>query len=263
MELVRPAKVSALPLVGPGTWLWQAKVDGWRCAAFVGAVGVSLQARSGRDVTAQFPEVVGPLSSLPAGTVLDGEVVAVNAEGVFDFAALSRTASWRWQHVSVGYQAFDLLACRGADWRPRPLRERWAGLLDVLDRAPAAVQPVLSTTDRAEAVSWMPGLRQHGVEGLVGKPLENAYGPSAGWVKLRESDTLDAQVIGVLGAERPRALRVQIEDGRAAVTEPLGSVGARAVERVLEERGLPFTVEVRAGIGRHAQVRFVRVRPPD
>lgn len=263
IDLVRPVKVASLPHGPPKSWIFQSKVDGWRAAAFITTAQVRLQARSGRDVTGHFPEITAPLWSLPPDTVLDGEVVAVR-RGTFEFEALARSPAWRRQHgVAIGYQAFDLLAFDGADWRGRPLSERWAALVDLLAAAPANVQPVLSTTDRTEAISWMAALRSHGIEGLVGKPTSSTYGPLHGWVKLRDSDTIHADVLSVLGVPRPRALRVRLEDGRVAVTEPLGSVGARAVERALTESGLPLQIEVRAGIGRHTQVRFIRVRPPE
>ena len=56
--------------------LFEIKWDGIRCLAFVQGGRVRLQSRELIDITAQFPEL-GCLAHLPDGTVLDGELVAM------------------------------------------------------------------------------------------------------------------------------------------------------------------------------------------
>ena len=60
----------------------------WRTAD-----GVRLQARSGRDVTANWMDVALPGMRLPPGVVLDGEAVVVVDERISYEAAQSRAAS--------------------------------------------------------------------------------------------------------------------------------------------------------------------------
>lgn len=60
----------------------------WRTAD-----GVRLQARSGRDVTANWMDIALPGMRLPPGVVLDGEAVVVVDERISFEAAQSRAAS--------------------------------------------------------------------------------------------------------------------------------------------------------------------------
>jgi ATP-dependent DNA ligase len=60
------------------SYLFEIKWDGIRCVAFLEAERVRLQSRDLIDITAQFPELVC-LAHLPDGSVLDGELVAMEA----------------------------------------------------------------------------------------------------------------------------------------------------------------------------------------
>lgn len=246
-----------------GGVLYQVKLDGWRVVALVGDGEVELQGRSGRTLTHRFPELIPALmSSVPPGTVLDGEVVAVHA-GRFDFHQLARNSVQRRNDgVAVSYIAFDLLADRGRDLRDEPLSVRWPRLLGMLDGAPPQVQPVMSTTNRDEAEGWMAALGPLGIEGVVAKSMAAPYTPGIGhgWVKVRTEDTVDAELLDTAG---PTALRVRLEDGQEAVTEPLSAAAVRQVADALTDAVGPVRVEVRAGRGRHGTVRFVRVRAPE
>src|SRR3954464_15155120 len=60
----------------PG-WVYERKLDGQRVLAVRDASGVRLYSRSGRDVSAAFPEVADALAEQAAEAfVVDGEVVA-------------------------------------------------------------------------------------------------------------------------------------------------------------------------------------------
>ncbi|NEB82509.1 ATP-dependent DNA ligase, partial [Streptomyces sp. SID14478] len=73
MEVALAESVEALP---PGDgWAFEPKFDGHRMVVFRDAEDVVLQARSGRLVARAFPDLVAAARALPAGTVLDGEVV--------------------------------------------------------------------------------------------------------------------------------------------------------------------------------------------
>lgn len=261
IEVQRPARVARLSVARPGSVIYQAKLDGWRCLAFVGDE-VALQARSGRIVTERFPEILAALADLPP-CVLDGEVTAVR-DGVLDFHALAGSPAHRFTSgVALSFVAFDLLQdAAGADLRRRPLRERWDALLALLDGAPTQVQPVLSTLDRDEALAWMGALTAVGIEGIVAKTLSGKYTPGVGhgWIKVRAEETVDAEVLGAVG---PTMLRVRLDDGTDATTEPLGTVALREVADALADAVGPLRVELRAGHGRHGVVRYVRVRAPE
>ena len=78
------------PSARPGGSVYEPKWDGWRLAATVGEDRATLWSRRGTDLTARFPEVAAAVAAqVPAGTVLDGEVV-VWVDDRLDFEQLQR-----------------------------------------------------------------------------------------------------------------------------------------------------------------------------
>ena len=269
LEVQQPERVARLPDSMPGGILFQAKLDGWRCLAFIDHDAVLLQARSKRLMTDKFPEILPALATLPAGTVLDGEVCAIR-DGVFDFHALRSAPRARAADgVAISFVAFDILADAGKSVTSRSLERRWALLLARLKDAPTGLGPVMSTRDRDEAERWLEALAPLGIEGIVAKDLEAPYEPGVGhgWVKLRHhGDTLDAELLGPVGpAKRPTALRVRLEDGRELVTVGLDHRAWTQLARGLAEaQDAPIRLEVRVtGTGKRTRTEFVRVRPAD
>ncbi len=65
----------------PEDWLYEIKFDGYRCLAGNDAGGVSLWSRRGNDFTSQFPAIAKGCEALPSGTLVDGEIVAMDSEG--------------------------------------------------------------------------------------------------------------------------------------------------------------------------------------
>ena len=95
---------------------------------------VRLQSSNGRDVTVSFPELqsLSELAENFDGLVLDGEIVAFNAEGQPSFNALQQRihvsdpadAARRAAHTPVMFVAFDLLHLNGHDTMALPLANR-------------------------------------------------------------------------------------------------------------------------------------------
>jgi bifunctional non-homologous end joining protein LigD len=71
---------------GPG-WSYEFKWDGVRVLASFEGGSPRLFARSGAVVTAAYPEISG--LSLPPGSLLDGEMVVLDAAGRPSFTALA------------------------------------------------------------------------------------------------------------------------------------------------------------------------------
>jgi len=71
--------VDVLP-EGP-EWVYEFKLDGYRAMGRrSGGIG-RLISRNARDLSARFPDVTAALRGLPDETVVDGEVVAIEAAG--------------------------------------------------------------------------------------------------------------------------------------------------------------------------------------
>jgi ATP-dependent DNA ligase len=122
-------------------WKW----DGIRALTAVEPAGWRLWGRERADYTARYPEL-DVLRRLPAGTLVDGELVAFDADGRPDLPRLLRrhglTDPWRIRQArrwcSVGYVLFDLLYRAGRCLLREPLARRREVLAEVCRRLDAA-----------------------------------------------------------------------------------------------------------------------------
>jgi ATP-dependent DNA ligase len=62
-------------------WLYEIKPDGYRALAIKTGRKVQLRSRNDNDFNQRYPGMVKGLASLPAETVIDGEVVALDEAG--------------------------------------------------------------------------------------------------------------------------------------------------------------------------------------
>ena len=176
---------------GPA-WVHEVKWDGVRTLVVSDGARVQLRSRRGNDVTAGYPELAALAEVVPAGTVVDGEVVALDEHGVPSFPLLQRRMHLRHpgrvgmvaQQVPVVLMAFDLLVDRGVAVLDEPRsrrRERLEGL--------GLAGPAWATPPVADELG--PTLRtaaERGLEGVVSKRRDAPYRPgerSPDWRKLR------------------------------------------------------------------------------
>lgn len=181
------------PKMCRGGCAYEVKWDGWRAAAFTRDGDVFLQSRSGRSLTAYFPDVAAQMTRLPRGTVLDGELVYFDPVARrTSFSALQRRLR------PVTFVAFDLLNVSDEDLREEPLRQRRARLEALLAEAEtdATLQLCPQTTDYDEALLWLEAYAPLGSEGLVVKDLAGRY-RRTGWWKYKLRVTAEAIVGGV------------------------------------------------------------------
>jgi DNA ligase-1 len=174
---------------------WQAewKWDGARAQIVRRGDDVAVWTRGEELVNDAFPEITAAASSLPAGTVLDGELLAVRAGRLLGFSSLSKRISRKrvtrkvLAEIPCAFVAYDLLEENGQDLRSLPLatrRERLERLgFQPFDlEAAAAEGGPLMLSPRVEADSWdelaaaRATARARGVEGLMLKRRAAAYG---------------------------------------------------------------------------------------
>ena len=222
---------TALPEDGQGgrDISFEPKLDGWRCVAFHRASGrVALQSRQRKPLTTYFPEIATAVAErVPAGSVLDGELVAYRG-GRCDFVALQRRITGRLSLASpVTFVVFDLLVLAGDDLRGLPYRKRRKRLQRLLDGAtpPMALMP--ATRELVGAKAWMRDYADAGVEGVVIKHRQHGYWPRrrSSWWKVRSRTTADAVVGGVIGSlKAPEMLVLGLPDdgGRLRVAGRTG-----------------------------------------
>ncbi len=185
-------------------WIYELKWDGFRMMAFGGAGQAKLRYRSGLDPTDRYPELTSAIRALPIPElILDGEIVALDAEGKPDFHKLSfRGQMHRTSEIAraalaspVTYMVFDILAAAGHDLRNLPLIERKALLEKILPR----VGPIRLSEHIAEhGEALLEQVVARGMEGVVAKRASSPYKSkrSPDWLKLKKDPEADFAVCG-------------------------------------------------------------------
>lgn len=171
-------------------YAYELKWDGMRLITFTTDGGVRLQTRNLNFVQARFPEVAAQLASLPAGTVLDGELV-VFRDGRPWFGGISRrlltTTPSAVARLATALPAtfipFDCLFLEGECLYEQPLVERRRRLEGVASGILTLGEWFPSGTALFEAAV------DAGLEGVVAKRLDAPYRPGArsgAWLKCKQ-----------------------------------------------------------------------------
>jgi bifunctional non-homologous end joining protein LigD len=218
---VRPMPATLAPMqaeVGDAAfnhadWMWEPKLDGYRVLAFVGAQGVKLRSRRGLDLTGAFPSLVAELGKQAVdGMILDGEIVAFDANGKPSFSALQNRVQLKTElEISAAEQvtpaiffAFDLLYFAGIDLRNARYCDRRRYLAQCLLPSPF-VQLVHASAD---GVALNDAALASGFEGVIGKRRDSRYESgkrSPAWLKIKPTQTADFVIGGYTAGKGSRA----------------------------------------------------------
>ena len=185
--------VPAEPFDSP-EYSFELKWNGIRVLAAVEKGNRWLWGRGRAEYTARYPEL-DVLRRLPAGTLVDGELVALDADGRPDLPRLLRrhglTDPWRIRQArrwcAVRYVVFDVLYHAGRCLLHDPLARRREVVAELCQRLEAAdVQFSAGVVGPGRA--WYAAALAQGHEGVVAKHLRSAYRPgrrSAAWRKIK------------------------------------------------------------------------------
>jgi len=255
--------VDSLPT--EGDYLFEPKWDGFRAIVFRSAAAdVSIQSRDLRPLDRYFPELHEALiARLPAGCIVDGEIVVAGAGGL-DFDALQQRLHPAASRVAklalatpASFVAFDLLAADGASWLDRPQDMR----RDALEKLLASAKPPLYLTpvtrDRDVAGAWLREFEGAGLDGVVAKPLAAPYQPGKrAMLKIKHVRSADCVVAGFRwhksseegGPEAIGSLLLGLHDD-AGVLHHVGVTSSftMAVRRTLAQELAPLRRNARAG----------------
>ncbi|MDE2136414.1 MAG: DNA ligase D [Gammaproteobacteria bacterium] len=195
-------------------WRYEPKLDGYRVIAYVEGEQVRLRSRRGLDLTALFPELTSELGSQAIEQmVLDGEIVALDAQGHPSFNALQNRAQLKTaaeigaaqRATPVVLVCFDLLHFAGLNLRGAPYLARHRYLTQCL--LPSAhVQRVHNSADADELYDVA---LAHGFEGIVAKRIDGTYQSgkrSNAWLKIKAAQSGEFVVGGYTrgkGAREP------------------------------------------------------------
>jgi len=171
---------------GARGWGHELKLDGYRLQLRVEDGDAALRTRKGLDWTAKF-DAIGRAAEVLPDCMIDGEAVALNKDGVPDFAALQAALS-EGDSESLVFFAFDLLFAAGEDLRALPLSDRKARLRELLASTKARKQ-TLRYVDHFETAgdAVLQSACRMNMEGIVSKELAAPYksGRGGGWVKAK------------------------------------------------------------------------------
>jgi len=187
------AEVGAKAFDSPD-WVFEPKLDGVRALVYLEMNSVRLISRTGRDQTAQYPELGRIFERVTAqNAVLDGEVVAFDSAGRPSFqrlqqrmnlAAPSEVQRMR-REVPVQLFVFDILWLDGEDLTGLPWTERRALLEEVVVRG-KGIDVTLAVPEHGKAL-WE-SAKERGLEGVIAKRASSRYQPgrrSPDWKKMK------------------------------------------------------------------------------
>ncbi|CAN5196419.1 DNA ligase D [soil metagenome] len=184
-------------------WLFEIKWDGYRAIAEVDHGKVQLYSRNGISFADRFPPIYAALEKLKHKAVIDGEIVAVDAEGRSRFQLLQNYQKTGKGHLL--YYVFDLLALDGKDLRSLPLTERRQQLETLLGSRKSTIQFSEAVEERGK--SFFEAAAAKGLEGIVAKKASSIYKDGhrgSEWLKIKTHSRQEA-VIG--GFTEPRGRR--------------------------------------------------------
>ena len=250
-----------------GTVAVETKFDGVRVQIHYDGETTRLFSRNFEDVTDSLPEVVDTVeTSLETPAIVDGEVVAVDAEGdpkpfqnvLRRFRRKHDVAATR-EDVAVTLHAFDCLHVEGDDLLDVPLSRRHGRISELFDEI--AVERTLSeNSDEIEQLEADALAAGH--EGIMLKNPESTYTPGKrgqNWLKRKpDVETLDLVVTGAEWGEGRRANRygtflvsARADDGYRPVGKvatgitdaELGTLQKRLEPHVRSESGTEIEIE--------------------
>ena len=173
------------PPSGDG-WCHEIKFDGYRVQLRVEDGDAALKTRKGLDWTEKFPAIARAGSALP-DALIDGEIVAVNSEGLPDFSALQAAIS-DGKTDNLVFYAFDLLFADGEDFRRLPLSERKTRLQQLLKARKGKAGPIRYVEHfEQDGAAVLESAKQLSLEGIISKKLASPYrsGRSENWAKAK------------------------------------------------------------------------------
>jgi bifunctional non-homologous end joining protein LigD len=197
-------------------WVYEIKWDGYRAIAEVNKKNVSLYSRNGNTFNESYPIVVDALQKLNIKAILDGEIVALDENGMPKFQFLQDYGND--QSYPLVYYVFDILSLNGKDTTDLPLLERKELLKKVLNKS-----DVVKYSDHIEekGEEFFEVAKSRDMEGIMAKKADSHYHPGARtreWLKIKHHQTQEAIIAGFTEPSGSRkffgALILAVKEGK-------------------------------------------------
>ena len=147
---------------------------------------------------------------MPTDTMIDGEVVAIDADGRMSFNALQHSHS----KTQLHFYAFDVLVHRGRSTLRLPLEERRKLVVNALAKVQYPV--IRSTPFEAKPAELIRAAKELELEGIIAKRKDSLYEPgrrSGAWLKYKISRSQEFVIGGYTPGNPFDALIVGYYDG--------------------------------------------------
>ncbi len=174
-------------------WIYEHKFDGVRCLAFKKNGKVRLMSRNAHTMNQEYPELVKALEAQKADDfIIDGEIVALDKQGVSDFQMLQSRMNLKNQEgiklhekeTPIYYRIFDIIYASGYDVRELPLLARKSILKKLLNYTKMLTYSEHRSPD---GVTYFKQACKKHWEGLIAKRINSIYTGtrSPTWLKFK------------------------------------------------------------------------------
>jgi bifunctional non-homologous end joining protein LigD len=218
-------------------WLYEIKWDGYRALAYVQKGKVELRSRNNLSFTKKFTAITETLKEeWNADAVLDGEIVALNDEGLPDFQSLQNFVK-NGRKARLAFYVFDILWCNGKDLTSLPLIERKTILQNLI---PESEVIIFSDHIIGEGKAFFKIALKKGLEGVMAKDMQSEYyidHRSKSWLKIKNTQKLEAIICGFTEPRKSRKHFGAIILGKykGSKLEYIGHSGSGFTEKSLKE----------------------------
>lgn len=199
----RPVQLATLVDTVPtgNLWMHEIKFDGYRALIAAAGDAVAVHTRNGLDWSDKFVPLRAHLAALDLPPCLiDGEIIARNAQGNPDFsslqAVLKRGHGSQTDTDALEFHAFDLLELDGQDLTAMPNIERKERLEALL----AEAQPPVFVADHVIGAGekLLDAMCSAGQEGIIAKRVDAPYAGrrTKSWVKIKCTRRQEFVIVG-------------------------------------------------------------------
>jgi len=173
-------------------WIYEIKWDGYRAIAEVEGGNIKLYSRNGNAFNNSYPVIVDALAKMKIDAVLDGEIVALDKQGVPSFQLLQH---YKYDHPLI-YYVFDALYIRKKNICSLPLLERKKLLKKLLKK-----NDFIKFADHIEkkGIEFYKLAGKQNLEGIMAKRADSKYFPgvrTSNWLKIKHHKTQEAIIAG-------------------------------------------------------------------
>jgi bifunctional non-homologous end joining protein LigD len=216
-------------------WIYEIKWDGYRAVAYLEGDEVEIISRNNKPFTGKYGPVTEALKELSVDAVLDGEIVAVDENGLANFQLLQ---NWQNAPVQLQFFIFDILWLDGYDLTGLTLIERKHILQQLLPKEHSILR--FSDHIEKEGNKFYKSALKSGLEGIMAKKGDSIYTigrRTEDWLKIKVNQRQEVIITGFTEPRKTRkcfgALLLGVYDGEELVY--VGHTGSGFNTKSLED----------------------------